>query len=183
LALAVIVAIATAAVQARAADVDRFQVTHARTRLVDGVYLLDARIDFHFSEESRAALDNGVPLTVLIDIDVIRVRDHLWDKEVTRMQARYRIRTHPLSGRYLLANLNSGQQRAYRDYAEMRAALGRISDFPMIDQALVKSDARYRVRLRPRLDIEALPSPLRPLAYLRSLWRSPNKWSEWPLER
>jgi len=99
------------------------------------------------------------------------------------MQARYRIRTHPLSGSYVLANLNSGQRHTYRSYTEMHAALGRVSNFPMIDQALIAAGADYRFRLRPRLDIEALPSPLRPLAYLKSLWRARDKWSEWRLDR
>ena len=33
------------------------------------------------------------------------------------------------------------------------------------------------------VDIEALPAPLRPVAYLSSPWRLTSEWYEWPLER
>jgi hypothetical protein len=53
----------------------------------------------------------------------------------------------------------------------------------LFDGASLDSDAAYRGRLRARLDIEALPSPLRPLAYVSPSWHSTGEWYEWPLPR
>ena len=62
------------------------------------------------------------------------------------------------------------------------AGLSRIRDIPLIDEHLIDSDSAYTLRLRALLDIEALPSPMRPLAYFSSLWRLKSDWYEWPLE-
>lgn len=159
-----------------------FEVRDARTRLVDGVHRLDANIDFEFSPEALHAMDNGVPLTVLVEIEIWRER-RLLDKRVAKLLARYRIETHPLSNHYVLKNLNSGETRTYRSFDEMNAKLGTISDLPMLDDQLLRDDRRYNLRLRARLDIEALPAPLRPVAYLSSPWRLTSEWYEWSLER
>ncbi len=161
---------------------EKFAVERVSARLVDGVYLLDADLDLRFEDSSLEAMANGVPLTVALDIEVLRVRRHLWDPRIARLSARYTIRAHPLTGRYLVTDLASGASRSFPDIAQARAALGRIRGFPLIDAKLLEPGARYRLRVRARLDIEALPSPLRPLAYLESLWRLRGGWSEWSFE-
>ena len=159
-----------------------FKVRDARTRLVDGVHRLDASIDFDFSPEALEAMDSGVPLTVLVAMEIRRER-RLLDKRIARLHARYRIETHPLTKHYVLKNLNSGETRTYGSFDEMVVGLGTISDFPMLDDQLLRDGRRYHLRLRARLDIEALPAPLRPVAYLSSPWRLTSEWYEWPLER
>jgi hypothetical protein len=37
--------------------------------------------------------------------------------------------------------------------------------------------------LRARLDIEALPMLMRPLAYTLPSWRLSTGWTEWPIQR
>jgi hypothetical protein len=46
---------------------------------------------------------------------------------------------------------------------------------------LLVSDERYEGALRARLDIEALPAPLRVFAYLSDDWRLTSEWYTWPL--
>ncbi|MCP5149385.1 MAG: DUF4390 domain-containing protein [Ectothiorhodospiraceae bacterium] len=159
-----------------------FRVESVAVRLLDDVYRLDATIDFDFSDESLEALENGVPLTVVIDMEIMRERRFL-DERVGAVSARYRIRKHALSGQYVVTNEASGEAMTYQTFREMRASLGRVTDFPMIDAHAIAAEEHYLLRLRVRLDIEALPSPLRPLAYLSSLWRLSSGWSEWPLRR
>ncbi|MGD9299645.1 MAG: DUF4390 domain-containing protein, partial [Thiohalocapsa sp.] len=40
----------------------------------------------------------------------------------------------------------------------------------------------YEVQIRVSLDIEELPLPLRPMAYLYPSWKQSSKWTKWPLE-
>ena len=60
-------------------------------------------------------------------------------------------------------------------------AIGRLHDFPLIDRALLKPPGNYYGRLRASLDIEALPPPLRPVAYLSTDWRLGSTWYAWSL--
>jgi hypothetical protein len=160
-----------------------FEVQHAQTRLVDNVYLLDADLDLKFSKEALKALKNGVTLTVKIEMEIIRPRDWLWDEEIADVEARRRVRFHPLSDQYLVENLNSGVTYTYHSLNEARNALGTIKDFPLIDSYLLDPEETYELHLRAHLDIEALPTPLRPLAYLNPVWHLTSEWYEWPIER
>jgi hypothetical protein len=164
----------------RAEDRSGFEVREVGTRLEDGFYLLDARIDFQFSAEAREAMDNGVPITVIVDVE-IRRQGRFWGRQVAALTDRYRIENHALTNRYVIRRLASGEARTYGSYAEMVAALGTIDDLPLVDHLLIEADEAYRLRLQVRLDIEALPSPLRLVAYLSSLWRLESDWHEWPL--
>ena len=151
--------------------------------LRDGVYYVDADVDLNFSEKSREALDNGVSLTIRIDLEVLRRRPWLWDSKVSIVRANYELELHALSQQYVVRNLNLGTTHSYASLDLAASALGRVSDFPLVDAHLLDDPKNYRWRIRARLDIEALPAPLRPLAYLSALWRHDSDWYEWPLSK
>ncbi len=169
------------AAAAGAAEPGLFRVTTAETRLADGVFLLSARIEYRLSPEALEALDSGVPLFVVLDIRVERQRRWWWNSTVARLQQRYLLLYHALSEKYVVHSLNSGAQANYRSLAEALAALGRVEDLPLMDSNLLDPGAEYRVRLRAYLDIEALPAPLQPLAYLSPGWRLQSEWKQWSL--
>lgn len=165
-----------------------FDIRNARTKLVDGVYLLDADISFVFSDDALEAIDNGVPISVIVEMQVLREREFIWDnlwwdKEIAHLEAKFRIETRPLSNTYLVRNLNSGETQIFGSFSELLVGLGKIRNFPLIDEYLISGDSRDYIRLRALLDIESLPSPMRPLAYLSSFWRLESDWYEWPIER
>ncbi len=165
-----------------------FDIRNARTELVDGVYVLDADIRFVFSKETLDAIDNGIPVTIILEMQVLRERgliwDNLWwDEKIARLEAKLRIETRPLSKTYLVRNLNSGETQVFGSFRELVVGLGNIRNFPLLDEYLLGDEGRYYLRLRALLDIESLPSPMRPWAYLSSLWRLKSDWYEWPIER
>jgi hypothetical protein len=163
------------------AQADDLKVVAADTRLEGQVYLLDARIRYSLSGKALDALHNSVPLTLELQIKVTRERDWLWDQEVASLQQRYQIRYYPLTEQYLVSNLNTGVAQGYRSLDGALSALGDIKGFPLLDDSLLQPGERYLAHLRVRLDIESLPAPLRPLAYLSSGWRLSSKWYSWRL--
>ena len=159
-----------------------FVVEHAALRSVGGVHVADARIDFAFSEDNLEAMRNGVALTVIVDIEVRRERGQWWDETLAARELRYRIETNVLTDRYRVRNLHDGSARNHRSLEEVVEALGRLESVPVIARERLSADARYAARIRARLDIEALPSPLRPIAYLSPAWRLNSGWFEWRVE-
>lgn len=159
-----------------------FSVRDASTRLSDGVYRLDADLGFRFSEQAIQALQNGVPLTLRVDIEVARSRWWWLDATVATLEQRYRIKYHAFSDKYLVHNFNSGAFYTYPTLAGAVDALGRIRDLPLLDRKLVAEDEAYEVAIRVYLDIEALPSPLRPIAYITPAWHLTSEWTTWSLE-
>ena len=164
-------------------DQQGFEIEHAALRLAGGVYVADARIDFAFSEDNLEAMRNGVALTVVVDIEVRRERGQWWDETLAARELRFRIETNVLTGRYRVRNLADGTTRNYRSLDEMMASIGRLESVPVIAREHLSGQARHGARIRARLDIEALPSPLRPIAYLSPSWRLNSGWFEWRIER
>lgn len=158
-----------------------FEVIGASTKLEGGVYRLNARIEYHFSGPALEALQNGVPLTVELEMEVRRRRPWLWDETVYALTQRFRLEYHALSRQYLVNNLNSGERRGFSSRTAALQFMGQITDFPLLDKGLLTPGERYEGALRAWLDIESLPAPLRLFAYLSDDWRLTSEWRAWPL--
>jgi len=160
---------------------ENFFITGVHTRLKDNVYLLDANIDYRLSPDVLEALNNGVPITLQVDIEIQRKRNWWLDDDVATLQQRYQLQYHALSHQYLLSNINSGAFYSFHTLDSALNALGSLHGFPLLDKQLVKPGEEYEVLLHAKLDIEALPSPLRPLAYITPAWRLNSDWYTWSL--
>lgn len=158
-----------------------FEVIGASTKLEGGVYRLNARIEYHFSGPALEALQNGVPLTVELEMEVRRRRPWLWDETVYALTQRFRLEYHALSRQYLVNNLNSGERRGFSSRAAALQFMGQITDFPFLDKGLLTPGERYEGALRAWLDIESLPAPLRLFAHLSDDWRLTSEWYAWSL--
>ncbi|VAX08008.1 Probable proline rich signal peptide protein precursor [hydrothermal vent metagenome] len=159
---------------------EAFLIKSLETQLHDEVYLFNAHIKYGFSEEALAALKNGVPLIILMNIEVQEKRWY-WNKTIAQLEQGYLLIYHALSKKFILHNLNSGIQNDYSNLDDALFALGHLRNMPLIDAKLLKPDSHYILRLRSRLDIESLPAPMRPLAYISSDWRLQSDWYTWPL--
>jgi hypothetical protein len=163
-----------------AAD-DDFRVVDAQTQRVDGSYLLSAEIDYRFSSRALEALANGVPLTLEVHIQVREQGAWIWDQSLVDQRLRYRIRYKPLSERYLVSRLPGENGRTFVTRQAAIAALGELDDLYLVGAQRLDPDKAYEVHLRASLDIEELPLPLRPMAYLRASWKQSTGWTRWPL--
>ncbi len=161
---------------------ERFSVVDAKTRRADGSILLEAEIDYGFSERTLEALENGVPLTILVHIQVRDQDAWIWDESLVDQRLRYRIRYKPLSERYLVSRLPGEEDgRTFVTRQAAVAALGELDNLYLVSEQRLDPDQTYEVHLRASLDIEELPLPLRPMAYLRSGWKQSTGWTKWPL--
>jgi len=164
------------------AESGKFEVRSAFTTLDKGVYLLRARLELSLSDTVRQAVDNGVPLTLVLDIYVERQRRYLpWNEFIAELAQRYRLAFDSLTRLYRVINLNTDVQEVYPDLDAAMRALAEINDLPMLDRQILKNRARYKASIRIRLDIEELPAPLRVVAYVSPEWHLISPWYTWPL--
>lgn len=162
-------------------DPGHFEVRSASVELRSGVYFLSAYIEYRLSAESREALEAGVPLAFRIDVEIEHPRRFWFDNTIAPLRQRYQLEYHALSERYLVHNLNSGEQASFSTLFSALNHLGRVRDLPLIDAALLDEHREYTVRLRAVLDVERLAGPLRLLAFWRRDWSLASEWYEWPL--
>ncbi len=159
-----------------------FSVSDARTTLTDGIYYLDARIDYTLSEPVAEALHNGVPIIIELEFQAVRDYWGLWQQPLAAHTQRYQLQYNALTRDYLYKNLDDGTQRQFATQAEALTALGDISAVPVLAQRFLAPEDEYHARLRARLDFQSLPTPLRLAAYLDYDWRLSSPWYTWPLQ-
>ena len=160
-----------------------FEVRSASTHLTSGVHTLDARLQLVLSSEALNALNSGVPLTIELQMQVIRVRRFYIDSIDAELAVRFELEYRPLSERYIVRNLNSGDQDSFATLYSALNNLGRIQGLPVIDESLLIPGREYRARLRALLATEQYSAPLRLLFFWRDEWQLTSEWFEWMLER
>lgn len=160
-----------------------FEVRSASTRLVAGVQSLDARLQLVLSSEALKALYSSVPLTIELQLQVMRTRRLYFDAVDATLAVRYELEYRPLSQRYIVRNLNSGNQDSFATLYSALNNLGRVQGLPVIDDSLLEADKSYRIRLRAMLNTQQYRAPLRLLFFWRDQWQLQSEWIEWPLER
>lgn len=160
---------------------DDFTFRESRIRLDNGLYVLDATMESAFSDEALEALNHGVPLTIVVHLQIRRANAWLWEDSLLDRQIRYAIRYRPLSERYEVYRLPGTSGRGFETREAALRALGEFHNLPLIAQDKLDAAERYELQAKVFLDIEELPLPLRPLAYLKPSWQLSGGWNKWPL--
>jgi hypothetical protein len=164
-----------------AVDNGFFQVQSAVAQLRDGVYYLNAVVEYRLSTEAIEALHSGVTLGIRLDVEIVDPRRWWFDNDAAALQQSYQLDYHALSERYTVLNVNSGDQASFGSLFAALQYLGRVERLPLIDTPVLDDDRGYYVRMRASLDQEQFPGPLRLLAFWRRDWSIASDWYRWPL--
>lgn len=154
-------------------------VESVAARVEDGRFIVDARLEIRLNRSTLEALENGVTLEFDLESRLMRPRRFWWDAQIITSTRRFLLARHALADGYTLNEPGAGQQQTFKDIDEALSALGHVRDFVVGKAAADEAARKYRARLRLRLDIEALPAPLRPIAYVSPSWRVSSGWVEW----
>ncbi len=181
--LLILLFLVPAAAQDRPDRAGYFEVRSAATTLVEGVHELESRLQLVLSADALDALNSGVALRIELNLELNRVRRFWIDPTDAALVISYELEYRPLSQRYIVRNLNSGDQDSFATLYSALNNLGRIQGLPVVDDSILKADKTYRMRLRARLSTEQYPVPLRILFFWRDEWQLESDWFEWTLER
>lgn len=142
---------------------------------------VDAVLDLGLSTPAEEALHRGIPLDIVIEISLEKHRRFWLNEDWGAWTLERRIRFHALSDRYVVSGPTPDAQESFASLAEALRYMGHLKELRMSLEREVDEDGDYRVHLRARLDIESLPSLLRPVAYASPAWRLNSGWSTWRL--
>lgn len=162
---------------------DGLVITDARTRLEEGVWYLDADIDYRLNATALEALESGLPLDIELDIRLERRRRVIWDAEFAALRQRYQLQFHALTERYITRNLNSGEQTSHASLGAALSALGQVRSLPLIDDALIEPKTKYFVEFRAAVDIKRKGGPLAIVRLFWNDWRTESDLLRWRLGR
>lgn len=155
------------------------QVSMQRT---DNQLQLDAVADVTLPANMRAGLDNGLPLTFIMDLRLLRPRQWWLHKTVVHFQQRYTLTYYELTRHYRVYSVDSDTSRNFRSLSSALNGLGEFNEVDFIledeqQQAIIEPGLVGSMQLR--LDTTALPLPLQPL--LRSSWNLASEEYLWPV--
>jgi len=159
-------------------EVRRVDVKHVADRLV-----VNAVFDLTLTEETERAVNQGVPLVVLMEFAVIE-DGWLWERRRVRYQSRSRLRYHALSDHYIVDVAGSEEFETFRSLNDALKHIGTVKALVLDWSSFTRGRVRPgEIDVRSRLDINALPAPLRPTAYLSGEWQLGGDWTRWRVER
>ncbi len=158
-------------------------VKNAEIALQGDSYVLAADIDYQLSPRAKDALKNGVPLYWDIHIKTLQHRDFFWDRTLSNSGIRYRIQYHALLNMYRVRNEGGGELYNFSTLSAALDLMSTIRDFRVMDKTLYEPGKRYAVGIKITLDRDALPLPLRPVAYANPQWYLSSDWKLWPLTK
>jgi hypothetical protein len=164
---------------AQAQNSPGLEVRSAYIEPAERVYELNATLNFDLPEGARAAVREGVPLTLHLEIVVKRQRSYWLDETVATLDQSYELAYRALSERYLVRNLNSGEQASYATLDAALDALRVINRLPILDQALVSRNRRHEISVRGNLDVRTMPDALRFVLFWSDDWRQRSEWYTW----
>jgi hypothetical protein len=173
--------LATLVPRADAAEEPQLVLREAQAAIDEGVFELDARLELTLPESARRAVESGLTLRLTYEITVDRVRRYMPDATVASLEQRYEISYHALSQRYLVRNLNTGEQQ---DFGSLQGAIDRVSELhglPVLDTALVEDGPVYQGRIRAVLDLNTAPDVFGWLLFWTDDWNAESNWKSWTL--
>ena len=148
--------------------------------------VVNARLGLMLNAATEEALHNGIPLEILIDIEFVRSRWWWTNKLIADWTLRRRLSFHALSRQYLVSTPTLNQPTesfgSLEQALQHTANLARL-ELPLTPKKQIDAESNHLLRLRARLDIEALPTVMRPLAYASPSWRLNSGWTSWPVQQ
>jgi len=157
-----------------------FAVKSASTQLVGDSYLINAKLNMDFSPAVIEALQNGVTIPIVIEVEV--VEQNLWLNSIVKEALKhFELRFHALTNLYKIKSIESKTEYSFASREEAMELLGNIHNANLINVSQLNKDKHHVVKLRVFLDIWQLPEVLRPVASLSSDWHLKSPWHSWYL--
>lgn len=161
----------------------RLAVSRADVDPDDGVYELNVALDLELPEDGVRAIEAGLTLRLAYETEIARIRRYLPDEGVATLVQSYELSYHALSQRYLLRNVNTGEQA---DYGTLQAALDRLAEvrgLPLLDASLLEPGSDYEFRVRAVLTLRTASDTLNWLLFWTDDWSATSEWYAWTHRR
>ena len=155
-------------------------VQMAEIRAVNEGYELTAQFVINPSRTLEEALEKGVALHFVAELEVLRPRSWWFNETIGEAARRMRIYYNFLLRRYVIDSGYTTRNAATLD--EALALLGRVENWQILEKGALKTGQRYEARLRFRMDASQLAKPLQMGAIASGKWDLQSGWYEWKFD-
>ena len=158
---------------------DAIPLNNAEVRIEDDLVVLNADFELALNSTLEEALQRGVPLYFVLEVEILRVRRYWFDEKVQQGATQYRVSFQPLTRQYRVASGLYSQ--TYDSLDEVERLLGRVNARTIANASDLEKGARYDVVVRLRLDQNQLPKPFQLNALASREWQLASESRRIPL--
>ena len=159
---------------------DNVGIKFAEIRAVNEGYELDAQFVLNPSRTLEDALEKGVALHFITELEVTRPRNWWFNESIGEATRRMRIYYNLLLRRYVVDAGYTTQTATTLE--EALVMLGRVERWQVLERGALKAGQRYQARLRWRMDASQLAKPLQIGALTSDKWDMQSAWFTWKFD-
>lgn len=159
----------TLALALPAVRADTIPLNNAEVRIEDENVILNADFQVTLTPTLEEALQRGVPLYFLLEVEIVRPRWYWFDEKAFQTSTQYRISYQPLTRQYRVASGLLSQ--VFDTLEEVERFLGRVTARAIARVDQFERGARYDAVVRLRLDVNQLPKPFQVNALASREWQ------------
>jgi Domain of unknown function (DUF4390) len=152
-----------------AASADSVPLTNAEVRVEDEQVVLNVDFALSLNSTLEEALQRGIPLYFLLEVDIQRPRWYWFDEKVLQHSTQYRVSYQPLTRQYRVASGLLSQ--TFDSLQEVERLIGRVTARAIANASDLEKGSRYDVVVRLRLDQNQLPKPFQVNALASREWQ------------
>src|SRR5262249_50721537 len=132
------------------ARADTIAGKNAEIRAEEDGYVLNAEFELAINPTLEEALQRGVPLYFVLELEITRPRWYWLDEKVLSYEVQYRITWNALTQQYRVSSGLLGQP--LESLEEIERLLSRVNSRPIAKRDQLQKGSRYDAALRLRLD-------------------------------
>jgi hypothetical protein len=154
-------------------------VTELRLEKSEGALLLQSSLRLDLSSVVEDALQKGMPLYFVSEVEITRDRWYWYDKKISTVARHYRLAYQPLTRLWRLnvsrepigtVGLASSLSQSFETLPEALAAIRRTVNWKVADLSEIDSDHKYTLMFKFRLDVSQLARPFQMTAGSNAEW-------------
>jgi hypothetical protein len=155
------------------------EVTELRLERTDGALLLQSSLRLDLSSTVEDALQKGMPIYFVTEVELMRDRWYWYDKKVGHATRHYRLAYQPLTRKWRLnvsrdpigaVGLASSLSQTFETLPEALSAIRRTVNWKLADLSDLDIDNKLTLSFKFRLDVSQLPRPFQMMAGSQAEW-------------
>ena len=164
---------------AQSANGPGVEVTELRLEKSEGALLLQSSLRLDLSAVVEDALQKGMPIYFVSEVEITRERWYWSDKKISAVARHYRLAYQPLTRLWRLnvsrepigtVGVNSSLSQSFETLPEALAAVRRTVNWKVTDLSDIESDNKYTLMFKFRLDVSQLARPFQMTAGSNAEW-------------
>jgi hypothetical protein len=158
---------------------DNAEITELKVERDDAALVLSATVKFEPTTLVEDALQKGIPMFFVAEVEILRNRWYWTDLKVAGEARHMRLAYQPLTRRWRLnvgskpignSGLGVTLTQNFETMGDALAAVQRFSRWQVADSAAIDPDSTHTLRFRFALDVSQLPRPFQIGAVGQSDW-------------